>query len=155
MLNVDGVVGGHYRTGMSGHDLNRMYGRKDELCPEVNLVADLSKQYKLIGVLDLHGHSQKQNAFIYGGGTVDYQPHDFQEEYLNKSREYYECRLFAQSLHQNQQQVTPQNMQSFNKRNCLFGLAANKHHSCRGYFYNTRHVLHSYTLEISNQGYQL
>lgn len=35
MINVDGVVAGNYRTGLSGKDLNRMYGRKNALCPEV------------------------------------------------------------------------------------------------------------------------
>lgn len=35
MLNVDGVVNGNYRTSFSGKDLNRVYGRRDTLCPEV------------------------------------------------------------------------------------------------------------------------
>jgi hypothetical protein len=29
MLNIDGVVNGNYRTGFSGKDLNRMYGKND------------------------------------------------------------------------------------------------------------------------------
>ena len=99
MLNVDGVVNGNYRTSFSGKDLNRMYGRKDPLCPEVENVVSLLKTYKLVGLLDLHGHSSKQNVFIYGGGYVDYRDKDEEElEYLNKSREYYECRLFANNL---------------------------------------------------------
>ncbi len=59
MINVDGVVNGNFRTSFSGRDLNRMYGKKAALCPEVQLVTDLLASHKLIGVVDLHGHSAK------------------------------------------------------------------------------------------------
>jgi hypothetical protein len=98
MLNIDGVVNGNFRTSFSGKDLNRMYGRKDPLCPEVSLITDLALSHKLIAVIDLHGHSSKQNVFLYGGGFVSYKDKDESLEYLNKSREYYECRLFVNNL---------------------------------------------------------
>jgi len=49
MVNVDGVVFGHYRTNLAGKDLNRKWdsNEKETLCPEVtnikNFLAELSK----------------------------------------------------------------------------------------------------------------
>lgn len=131
IINVDGVVNGNFRTSFSGKDLNRRYGKNDPLCPELQYLTGLMNSNILIGTVDLHGHSSKQNIFVYGGGFVNY--HNEEMEQLNKSREFYECRLFVNNLQKFQ---AVNNVEGcFNKRACMFGLSNGKYSSCRGYFY--------------------
>ncbi len=59
-------------------------------------MVECGDQHKILGLFDLHGHSSKQNIFVYGGGFVEYK--DEETEMVNKSREYYECRLFANTM---------------------------------------------------------
>ena len=73
MSNPDGVIVGNYRTSISGNDLNRQYHAPDtRLHPTVKAIKDLVASYsflqdqKLLAFIDLHGHSWKKNAFIYG-----------------------------------------------------------------------------------------
>lgn len=69
MMNPDGVVCGNYRSNLAGLDLNRCF--REKLNPL--LFPDLTAFLKMIETLgsnvtfiDLHGHSIKRNAFIYG-----------------------------------------------------------------------------------------
>lgn len=72
MINVDGVVFGHYRTNLSGKDLNRKWNcsDKDASVPEVVAVKaylqELSKERDIRFIVDLHGHSKKLGSFFYG-----------------------------------------------------------------------------------------
>ena len=72
MVNIDGVVYGHYRTNLAGKDLNRKWDstEKQNSCPEVNFIKaflmELSKERTIRFILDLHGHSKKLNSFFYG-----------------------------------------------------------------------------------------
>jgi predicted deacylase len=73
MLNVDGVIAGNHRTGLSGKDFNRQFVNPDKfILPEISALKDLvvkSKQTygkNLLFFLDFHGHSIKKNVFIYG-----------------------------------------------------------------------------------------
>lgn len=65
MVNVDGVVFGHYRTNLAGKDLNRKWNvtEREVACPEVtsikNFIQEVSKQRTIRFILDLHGHSKK------------------------------------------------------------------------------------------------
>ncbi|XP_071955490.1 cytosolic carboxypeptidase 2-like isoform X2 [Antedon mediterranea] len=71
MLNPDGVIVGNYRCSLSGRDLNRNYKSilKDSF-PSVahtkNMIKKLQDEREIIMYCDLHGHSRKQNVFIYG-----------------------------------------------------------------------------------------
>jgi len=71
MSNVDGVIAGNYRTSLAGNDLNRRYQNPHpQLHPVVTamkkLVQEHSKGKELLAFVDLHGHSRKKNAFVYG-----------------------------------------------------------------------------------------
>jgi len=71
MLNPDGVINGNYRSSLAGCDLNRRWK-----CPNKNLhptvwnakklIRDLHQERGVVLYADLHGHSRKQNVFIYG-----------------------------------------------------------------------------------------
>jgi hypothetical protein len=73
MLNPDGVIAGNYRTSFFGKDLNRTYDQSRKYAfPEtfhlLEFVKDLKKQHskRFCLYIDLHGHSDKKNVFMYG-----------------------------------------------------------------------------------------
>lgn len=71
MLNPDGVINGNYRSSLAGCDLNRRWKTPSKVIhPTVYAVKKLCKQVQeergLILFCDLHGHSRKQNVFMYG-----------------------------------------------------------------------------------------
>ena len=81
MLNPDGVVNGHYRCSMSGHDLNRVWANPDKgRHPCIWHIRDLVRELSTQGLsffCDFHGHSVKKNAFMYGcsaPGNQTYKP---------------------------------------------------------------------------------
>ncbi|XP_060684991.1 cytosolic carboxypeptidase 3-like [Hemiscyllium ocellatum] len=71
MLNPDGVIVGNYRCSLSGQDLNRKYrSYLKETYPSVwytrKLIKRLMEERTVFLYCDLHGHSRKQNIFMYG-----------------------------------------------------------------------------------------
>ncbi|CAH8529968.1 unnamed protein product [Heterobilharzia americana] len=71
MLNPDGVIVGNYRCSLSGCDLNRKYTSDlKRFFPTIwhtkQMIIDVMKQYEVVVYCDLHGHSRKQQVFIYG-----------------------------------------------------------------------------------------
>lgn len=71
MMNPDGVINGNYRCSLAGCDLNRRWKHPSKVIhPTVYATKKLAKQlHEERGVVlfcDLHGHSRKQNMFIYG-----------------------------------------------------------------------------------------
>ncbi|XP_063498337.1 cytosolic carboxypeptidase 3 isoform X3 [Symphalangus syndactylus] len=71
MLNPDGVIVGNYRCSLAGRDLNRNYTSiLKETFPSVwytrNMVHRLMEKREVILYCDLHGHSRKENIFMYG-----------------------------------------------------------------------------------------
>lgn len=71
MLNPDGVSIGNSRCSLSGHDLNRSWESPDRFIhPEVyyakKLMNGLQKKNKIVFYCDFHGHSIKDNCFMYG-----------------------------------------------------------------------------------------
>ncbi|XP_066490581.1 cytosolic carboxypeptidase 3 [Tiliqua scincoides] len=71
MLNPDGVIVGNYRCSLAGRDLNRTY-RSDlkESYPPVwytrTMIKRVMEERSVLLYCDLHGHSRKENAFMYG-----------------------------------------------------------------------------------------
>ncbi|XP_053497449.1 cytosolic carboxypeptidase 2 isoform X4 [Ictalurus furcatus] len=71
MLNPDGVVVGNYRCSLSGRDMNRNYRTLlKESFPCVwytrNMVKRLLAEREVLLYCDFHGHSRKNNVFMYG-----------------------------------------------------------------------------------------
>ncbi|XP_016077835.1 PREDICTED: cytosolic carboxypeptidase 3 [Miniopterus natalensis] len=76
MLNPDGVIVGNYRCSLAGQDLNRNYtSLLKESFPSVwytrNMIHRLMEKREVILYCDLHGHSRKENIFMYGCGGSD------------------------------------------------------------------------------------
>ncbi|XP_076818930.1 uncharacterized protein LOC143464813 isoform X3 [Clavelina lepadiformis] len=71
MLNPDGVIVGNYRCSLAGRDLNRNYKSvlKDSF-PSIwhtkMMIKRLNAERQVVVYCDLHGHSRKNNIFIYG-----------------------------------------------------------------------------------------
>ena len=71
ILNPDGVVIGNYRCSLSGQDLNRQWiGATSRVFPEIYYTKHMFRKTldsrKVFLYIDIHGHSRKKNAFIYG-----------------------------------------------------------------------------------------
>ncbi|TFK03343.1 Cytosolic carboxypeptidase 3 [Platysternon megacephalum] len=71
MLNPDGVIVGNYRCSLAGQDLNRNYASDlKESFPSVwytrNMIRRLMEERDILLYCDLHGHSRKENVFMYG-----------------------------------------------------------------------------------------
>lgn len=71
MLNPDGVINGNYRCSLAGCDLNRRWKAPSKVIhPTVYYTKKLIKEsHEERGVYlfcDLHGHSRKNNIFMYG-----------------------------------------------------------------------------------------
>ncbi|XP_075131409.1 cytosolic carboxypeptidase 3 [Leptodactylus fuscus] len=71
MLNPDGVIVGNYRCSLAGRDLNRNYrSRLKDSFPSIwftrNMIKRVMGEREILLYCDLHGHSRKQNIFMYG-----------------------------------------------------------------------------------------
>ncbi|XP_066446271.1 cytosolic carboxypeptidase 2-like isoform X2 [Eleutherodactylus coqui] len=71
MLNPDGVIVGNYRCSLAGRDLNRNYkSRLKNSFPSIwftrNMIRRVMGEREILLYCDLHGHSRKQNVFMYG-----------------------------------------------------------------------------------------
>ncbi|XP_046573765.1 cytosolic carboxypeptidase 2-like isoform X1 [Haliotis rubra] len=137
MLNPDGVIVGNYRCSLAGRDLNRNYKTvlKDSY-PSVwhtkNMIRKLLQEREIIVYCDLHGHSRKQNVFIYGC-----------ENRHNASRRLKE-RIFPCMLSKN----APDKF-SFNC--CKFKVQKSKEGTGRIVMWNMG-IMNSYTLEATFAG---
>jgi murein tripeptide amidase MpaA len=85
MLNPDGVVIGNYRCSLTGRDLNRNYKTVlKEAFPSVwhtrEMIKKLTKEREVLLYCDLHGHSRKNNVFIYGCNNDSVSKKRFQEQ---------------------------------------------------------------------------
>ena len=70
MLNPDGVILGNFRCNFKGIDLNRMWTEQNiDICPTIYYVHQMIEKTlnsrKIYFFCDFHGHSVKQNFFLY------------------------------------------------------------------------------------------
>ena len=75
MLNPDGVVLGNYRSSMAGLDLNRQWRLPDKnVTPCIYYFKKLFRSFrgKVVFFCDIHGHSTKTDAFMYGCENKDH-----------------------------------------------------------------------------------
>ena len=84
MLNPDGVIIGNYRCSLTGRDLNRNYKTVlKEAFPSIwhtrEMIKKLSQEREILLYCDLHGHSRKNNVFIYGCHNNNNRKKRFQE----------------------------------------------------------------------------
>ncbi|KAK1335744.1 hypothetical protein QTO34_003538 [Cnephaeus nilssonii] len=76
MLNPDGVIVGNYRCSLAGRDLNRHYKTiLKESFPCIwhtrNMIKRLLEEREVLLYCDFHGHSRKNNIFLYGCNSND------------------------------------------------------------------------------------
>ena len=76
MINPDGVVVGNHRCSLAATDLNRVWTTASrKLHPTIyhqkNMMRTFAAERELALFVDLHGHSRKQDVFMYGcdGGS--------------------------------------------------------------------------------------
>ena len=141
-LNPDGAVCGNYRSSLAGVDLNRQWilPSKD-LHPVVfhlkELVASVARERPILLYCDLHCHSKKRNAFIYGCNTAA----------NGGFTSWTKVRLLPRIL----ARQTP----VFNIRDCRFRVDPSKLGTARVVVWREFGVTNSFTLESSFFGYAL
>ncbi|EKX49712.1 hypothetical protein GUITHDRAFT_47335, partial [Guillardia theta CCMP2712] len=132
MLNPDGVVLGNYRTGLAGHDLNRRYVEASRLIhPTIHHLQRMVKRFKrereIALYLDLHGHSCKNNVFVYGCEAKGWR--DWRIGQVNQS-------------------ITVM----FVLVDCKFKIRKNKNATGRAFMWRDFGIANTFTLEVSFAG---
>ncbi|PVD33734.1 hypothetical protein C0Q70_04994 [Pomacea canaliculata] len=140
MLNPDGVIVGNYRCSLAGRDLNRQYKSVLKYAyPCVvhtrNMIRKLLQERDIIVYCDLHGHSRRQNVFIYGC-----------EQRFGSNRRLHE-RIFPCMLHKN----APD---KFSFDSCKFKVQKIKEGTGRVVMWNMG-IMNSYTMEATFCGSSL
>ena len=138
MLNPDGVVLGNYRSCLSGSDLNRQFQYPDtKLHPTVahlkSLIAQTTREHKVLAFVDMHAHSKKKSVFMYG-------PH-----YPLHSDKYYTMRVIPKLM--------SERTQMFRYYSCKFRNDKEKAKAARMVVSKEFGLANSYTLEASFHGY--
>jgi hypothetical protein len=113
MLNPDGVINGNYRCSLAGCDLNRRWKNPHKsIHPTIfhtkKLIKDVFNERDLALYCDLHGHSRKQNVFMYG---------------CNNKQKPEECRVFPLIL--------SKISKFFHFPSCRFGVQKSKESTAR------------------------
>jgi len=131
MLNPDGVINGNYRCNLAGVDLNRQYIEPSKkLHPSIfhlkQMIRKLKEEREILLFCDIHGHSRKKNAFMYGCSGKD-----------NKKRE-----LVFPLLMRN-------NCDFFSYKDSSFAIQRDKESTARVQLWKEFSLINCYTLEIS------
>lgn len=137
MLNPDGVIVGNSRCSLAARDLNRQFKHTSrDLCPTVwhvkQLLRRLMEERGVALFCDFHGHSRRNNAFLYGC------------ESKRSSTNYLSERVFPFLLTQSSPDL-------FDWEACTFNIHRCKEGTARAVVWSLG-VKHSYTLEVSQAG---
>ena len=144
MLNIDGVIFGNYRLNILGKDMNRLWlsnipfnsDECDKSSLYINSIIDIIKKTlnnrNIFLYCDFHGHSGKQNFFLYGCAK------EGNENYHKKFME-----IFAKKNN------------IFSLNDCVHKIMPKKMNTCRALLKNVFSVDLSYCLEASIFSYMI
>lgn len=139
MLNPDGVKCGNYRCSPEGVDLNRMWTKPTKgIAPAIwhvkELIAKVKHTREVVFFVDIHGHSRKKGAFLYGCDVFPVtHPSDKRRNLATKA-----IPLLLQSLEP-----------CFSFGSCSFLITKDKETTARVVCHRELGILLSYTLEAS------
>jgi hypothetical protein len=141
MLNPDGVIYGNYRSSLLGVDLNRRWRYPSrEVHPEIfytkRLLQMLAEDRKVLLFCDLHGHSAKNDAFMYGCKTFGIGHSNSRSNAL--------IRVFPALM--------AQHSPNFRFKSCLFRMERAKQSTARIVVFKEFSISNSFTLETSFKG---
>ncbi|CAI2365726.1 unnamed protein product [Moneuplotes crassus] len=141
MLNPDGVIYGNYRCSLLGFDLNRRWlDPRKHLDPTIYYLKKMMKVFQeetqIELFCDLHGHSRKKNAFMYGCTYDNKEGKGFTKNFKLRS---------FPSLLSNKNDF-------FNFKGCSFKLEKSKEKTGRIVCFKELGILHSYTQESTFYG---
>ena len=153
MLNADGVIHGHYRTSLSGDDLNRNWSeaqreRHATIYHAKRRLKALAGEGRLLFFCDIHGHSTKKNVFMYGCnsnalGSSLFGTTDSSLQTKGVRREQLFPKLFSERC------------PVFSFHDCRYEIERKKENTGRAAVGRECNILHSFTLEASLCGYDL
>jgi len=141
MLNPEGVLCGNFRCSLTGTDLNRRWDNPDEaLHSQIYFLKNLLKKLvyekkEILVYCDLHGHSKKNNAFVYG---------------CNKAANGGFCSWTKVRL---LPRIIAMKTPLFSYRDCKFRVENEKQRTARVVVWKEFEVTNSFTLESSFYGY--
>ena len=144
MLNIDGVIYGNYRLNLLGKDMNRLWIPSLASSPDecdtsslyinniINMIKKTLNSRNIYFYCDFHGHSGKQNFFLYGCQKEGMENFDkkFMEMYSKRSN-------------------------IFSLNDCVHKIMPNKMNTCRALLKNQFNIDLSYCLETSMYSYNL
>ena len=140
MLNPDGVRYGNYRCSLLGVDLNRRWDNPNKyLHPTIyhtkRMILIFNEKHKVQFFCDMHGHTRKQNVFMYG---CTMHSHEFSIKKEN---------LCAKIV-----PILMENNKFFSFSDCHFKMESSKKSTARIVIHNELNIPYSYTLEASFYG---
>ena len=136
------MIAGNYRTGLAGNDLNRQFIQPNPklhptICAIKKLVKDVVDQARQVdpiaAFIDIHGHSRKKSAFMYGPSFP-----------LHNER-YFKCRVLPKLL--------DEKTQMFRFYSCKFRIEKSKLKAARVVLFREFGIMNCFTLEASFHGY--
>jgi len=141
MLNPDGVRYGNYRCSLCGFDLNRKWLQPNKIYdPTVyytkKLISVFKEERDIQLYCDIHGHSRKKNAFMYG---CEYGIFDYDSRAKNAI-----LRLFPAFMEQKNK--------CFRFKDCSFKVEKSKEETGRIVCFKEFGIRHSFTLESTFYG---
>lgn len=141
MLNPEGVAIGNNRTSCSGVDLNRRWiDPNEKLHPEIfhtkRVLKQFHKERELLVFCDIHGHSRKKNAFMYGCHQVT------------------EGGLDAWTKSRLLPKIFAKKSSMFSMEDCNFRVTPDKAGTGRVAIWRELKLVNSFTLEVSLYGYK-
>lgn len=150
MLNVEGVINGCHRCGLTGEDLNRRWQDPHEtLHPAIYHCKGLFSyirqvlQKEVFVFCDFHGHSRKKNVFLYGCSSL--------QSWWPPDHEFYDEPHIYKQLSEILHKIEP----TFDKRSCRYTIERGRESTARVVIWREFDVSRSYTIESTFSGCNL